>query len=346
MPFLFNAWYAAGWSETLGDAPIRIKILGDALMIFRASDGHAVALGDICPHRFASLGFGKIVGDTVQCPYHGLGFDRTGVCVHNPHGDGLVPPGARVKSYPIAERHHALWIWPGDPQQADPSLIPDFSVYDRADIVSSRDCLHVDANYELINDNLLDLTHAAFLHPFLTSDGFAARSRTKVEQDGRMVRSYMWNDDEQVTPLFGLVWDGDADRVDMRSHMHWTAPSSLFLDVGITDVGGEPENGPWLPSAHLLTPETETSTHYFWMVGRNRQPENAELGEIIHGGIKRAFETEDEPMIAQVAANMAGRDFWSMRPAILAGDGASIRARRMLAKMIREEHDSVLLAAQ
>jgi len=337
MPFLFDAWYVAGWSETLGETPVRITILGEPVAIYRAEDGRAIALGDICPHRFASLSQGKVFGDTIRCPYHGLRFDPAGKCVHNPHGDGTVPPGALVKSYPVVERHHALWIWPGDPERADPALIPDFSVYDRPDIVSSRDYLHVGANYELINDNLLDLSHAAFLHPFLAPESFAARSRTRVEQEGQTVYSYLWNDDEEITPLFRLVWDKAAGRGDMRSHMRWTAPSNLLLDVGVTDVGGDPADGPWLPSAHLLTPETETSTHYFWMVGRNRQPENEELGRIIHGGIKQAFETEDEPMIAQVAANMAGRDFWSMRPAILVGDGAAVRARRLLARLIREE---------
>ncbi|MBA2933493.1 aromatic ring-hydroxylating dioxygenase subunit alpha [Sphingomonas sp. CGMCC 1.13654] len=346
MPFLRNAWYVTAWSEALIKDPIRITILGEPVAIFRNDEGEAVALGDVCPHRFASLSQGKIHGDTLECPYHGLRFDRSGACVHNPHGDGVVPPGARVRSFPLIERHHAIWIWPGDPALAEPASIPDFSVYDRSDIVSSRDYLHVDAHYELINDNLLDLSHAAFLHPFLTTEGFAGRSRAKVEQDGRAVHSYLWNDDEPLTPLFRLVWDGDGDRVDMRSHMHWTAPSNLFLDVGITEVGGEPEDGPWLPSAHLLTPETETSTHYFWMVGRNRQPENDELGGILHNGIKQAFETEDEPMIARVAANMAGRDFWSLRPAILAGDAAAVRARRMLAKLIREEDQPVAQAAE
>jgi len=272
--------------------------------------------------------------------------DRAGLCVHNPHGDGTVPPGARVRSYPLVERHHALWIWPGDPSLADPATIPDFSLYDRAEIVSSRDYLHVAANYELINDNLLDLSHASFLHPFLTTDGFAARSRSKVEQDEGTVFSYLWNDNEPVTPLFRLVWDRGSNHADMRSHMRWSAPSSLLLDVGICEVGTSPEEGPWLPSAHLLTPETETSTHYFWMVGRNVQPDNAELGEIIHNGIKQAFETEDEPMISQVAANMAGRDFWSLRPAILVGDGAAVRARRMLAKMIRAEQIPTAEAAE
>lgn len=346
MAFLLNAWYVAAWSASVGAAPIRITILGEPVAIFRSQAGDPIAIGDICPHRFASLSAGKVVGDRLECPYHGLRFDRTGTCVHNPHGEGHIPPGAQVRSYPLTERHHALWIWTGDPALADPSLVPDFSVFDRADIASSRDYLHVGANYELVSDNLLDLSHSAFLHPFLTTEGFAERSRTKVAQDENMVHSFMWNDNEPLTPVFQVLWEGSSTHVDMRSHMHWTAPSNLLLDVGVNEVGASDEPGTWLPSAHLLTPETETSTHYFWMIGRNCKLTDGAIGGMIHEGIKRAFETEDEPMIAQVAANMAGRDFWEMRPAILAGDAAAVRARRMLAKRLRDESEPAMQDAK
>jgi vanillate O-demethylase monooxygenase subunit len=257
--------------------------------------------------------------------------------VHNPHGNGAIPPRARVKAYPLVERHHALWIWMGEASAANPELIPDFSLYDDASLISSRGYLRVSANYELINDNLLDLSHAAFIHPFLTNEGYASRSRSDVKQDGTTVWSYLWNDDEPLTPLFKMVWDGKGDRCDMRAHMRWTAPSALLLDVGVTNVGAPPADGPALPSAHLLTPETETSTHYFWMVGRNRRHEDQELGNAIHAGIQRTFLTEDEPMIARIAENMGGAEFWSLRPAILPGDAAALRARRVLAELLANE---------
>ena len=335
--FLKNAWYVAGWSESLATAPLRIKILGEGVALYRGENGEPAALGDRCPHRFASLGDGKVVGGALQCPYHGLRFDRAGACVHNPHGDGTVPPGAHVKAYPLVEKHHALWIWMGEPELADPSLIPDFSLFERAAFVGSRGYLRVGANYELVTDNLLDLSHAAFIHPFLTNEGYAGRSRSEVSQDGNTVWSYLWNDNEPLTPLFSLVWDRADERCDMRAHMRWSAPSNLFLDVGVTYVGAAPDEGPAMPSAHLLTPETETSTHYFWMVARNRKQEDVDLGNAIHAGISRAFTAEDEPMIMRISENMEGADFWSLRPAILRGDSAGIRARRLLAKLIREE---------
>jgi len=343
MPFLRNAWYMAGWAEQLSDKPLRIKILGRGIALYRLSNGEAVAIGDRCAHRFASLGDGKIVNDSLQCPYHGLRYDRTGQCVHNPHGDGAIPPRARVDSYRLIERHHGLWIWMGDPGLADPLKIPDFSLFDRADLASSRDRLYVRANYELVSDNLLDLSHAAYLHPFLATEGLASRSRTEVKRVDTTVWSFMWNDNEPVTPLFKLVWDGNGDRGDLRSHMRWTAPCNLYLDVGMTDVAAvSTESGPWLPSAHLLTPETESSTHYFWMIARNRQQTNEELGKIIHQGISRAFTTEDEPMISRIFENMNGEDFRTLRPAMLPGDTAASLARRVLSTMIADEsvHES------
>lgn len=337
MPFLNNAWYVAGWAENLAKGPARIKILGEGVALYRLENGTAVALSDRCPHRSASLGDGKVVGDALQCPYHGLRFDKNGTCIHNPHGTGAIPPRATVRTYPLVERHHALWIWMGEKSKAETSLIPDFSLYDDAGLMSSRGFLNIKANYELINDNLLDLSHAAFIHPFLSNESYASRSRSEVKQEGNTVWSYLWNDNEELTPLFSLVWDGTGDRCDMRAHMRWTAPSSLLLDVGVTEVGAPPAAGPALPSAHLLTPETENSTHYFWMVGRNRRQEDTELGLTIHAGIERAFTTEDEPMINRIAENMGGEEFWSLRPAILPGDAAALRARRVLADLIKRE---------
>src|ERR1700677_2136062 len=112
MPFLRNTWYVAGWSEELGLSPIRRRILNEQVALFRLKSGEAVGLGDRCRHRFASLGEGKVVGDALDCPYHGLRFDAQGACVHNPHG-GFIPRAAKDKRYHEFARYHAIWIWPG-----------------------------------------------------------------------------------------------------------------------------------------------------------------------------------------------------------------------------------------
>src|SRR3546814_12392624 len=92
-----------------------------------------------------------------------------------------------------------------------------------------------------------------------------------------------------------------------------------------------------MPSAHFLVPESETSTHYFYALSRNGRLNDDDLSKRMAEIIRRAFIDEDEPMIRAVEDVMDGREFFSMRPVILETDASGIMARRMLAKMIREE---------
>src|ERR1700761_672315 len=129
--YLRNAWYVAAWSDSLGDGQVLARtIMDEPIVLYRKADGGIAAVEDRCPHRFAPLSMGKVVdGDRIQCPYHGLEFDGSGACVKNPHGTKNIPPRARVKSYPVLEKHKAVWIWMGE-RPADPAKIPDFSVLD------------------------------------------------------------------------------------------------------------------------------------------------------------------------------------------------------------------------
>src|SRR5262245_13234987 len=85
---LRNAWYGAAWGDDLAEGQlIGRTILQEPVVLYRKSDGHVAALEDRCPHRFAPLHMGKVVGgDRVQCPYHGLEFNSAGAYVLNPHG--------------------------------------------------------------------------------------------------------------------------------------------------------------------------------------------------------------------------------------------------------------------
>ena len=119
MTYLRNCWYAAAWShEVVGTRPLARQLLGEHVVLFRTETGTLTLLADRCPHRFAPLSMGKVVGETIQCPYHGLRFGTDGACAHNPHYDAL-PKAAQVKSWPVLERHGMIWCWPGD-APADP----------------------------------------------------------------------------------------------------------------------------------------------------------------------------------------------------------------------------------
>lgn len=85
-------------------------MLGDPVVVYRGADGTPVALADRCPHRFAPLTLGKVTGDSIRCPYHGLMFGKDGACLHNPRGNGARPAALSVRSYPVQVQDGVIWV--------------------------------------------------------------------------------------------------------------------------------------------------------------------------------------------------------------------------------------------
>ena len=336
MNYLRNTWYAAAWSEDLGPVPLPRTLLDEPLVFLRGANGNPVALADRCPHRFAPLSLGKRVGDSLQCAYHGLRFGMDGKCVHNPHGP--IPPTARVKNYPLLERYGMVWIWMGEASLANPALLADFGVIADTDrFAVGRSAFKTNANYQLGIDNLLDLSHAQFLHPLLGNADSSERTRFSTRTEGNTVWSLNHMPQEPVTKLFQMLWESDAPVGDRRAHMRWDPPSNLLLEVGFTECGRPASEGATMWSAHLLTPETERSTHYFWAGARDSRRDDAELGEKIRLAIPAAFVSEDGPMIAACQERMGTVDLMELRPLLLKSDAAAVSARRVLAKLIDQE---------
>ncbi|MEW6436361.1 MAG: aromatic ring-hydroxylating dioxygenase subunit alpha [Pseudomonadota bacterium] len=339
MTFIKNAWYAAGWSHELADALVARKILGEPVVLFRKPDGTAVALADRCPHRFVPLHKGKLKDGVLECGYHGLCFDETGACVSNPHGDHLIPKAARVTSYKLAERDGIVWIWMGDPALADEAKIspfPQFGGNPRFTCVYGY--LHVDANYQLISDNLLDLTHGQYIHPMFTSAAGPSVFEPSPDTDEFTVWARFMRRCQYPNKYFQFL-GYPADKLgDHRNVMRWNPPSVLLLDVGMTGVGEAVENGLSIPTAHLLTPETEMTSHYFWGMARDFRREDEEFSKKLLKTGMDIFDNEDKPMIeAQQSGMGSTTDLMSLKPVLLTTDGPSVRARRLVQRLIDEE---------
>ena len=103
--FLRNYWYVAGYDHEVGRHPLGRVILGEPIVLYRLEDATPVALENRCAHRHLPLSMGKLIGDALQCHYHGLRYDKNGACVRVP-GQETIPRSARVKSYPVVERYH------------------------------------------------------------------------------------------------------------------------------------------------------------------------------------------------------------------------------------------------
>lgn len=346
--FVQNAWYVALWSAHLEPAqPVEREITGHSIVIFRQPDGTPVALENRCPHRSAPLHMGKVCANgNLQCGYHGLQFDAKGACVLNPHGKGVVPVTARVRSFPVCERHSLIWVWPGD-GPADPSLIPDLSVVDRAHPrdVTYRDVLAMDAHYELVVDNLLDLSHVAFLHGGVLGNDSTVAAELKVTQQDDSVTVARWMPSVKPPGLFDMMFRRDASLVDHWAEITWHAPSCLVNNSGVTGVGQSRAQGTGIFGLHLLTPVNERKTVYhFAAVRQNPLPFPEEVRLDIMEKLKqlrrKAFTTEDEPMIVAQQRMIDRYGAEAARPVLLEVDGGTVRYRRVLERLLQREADA------
>jgi vanillate O-demethylase monooxygenase subunit len=342
--YLRNAWYVAAWSDELGDAGVTGRvILNEPVMFYRQGNGEVAALEDRCAHRFAPLSMGQVVGgNRIQCPYHGLEYDKTGVCVLQPHGNKNIPARARVRSYPVVEKHRAIWIWMGE-QPADPAKVPDFSVMDNVPALHSTklDKIMVKANVELVIDNLLDLSHTSFLHAGILGNADTVESDINVEQDGDDIVVSRYARAGEPPGMNKLMWPEVPAKVDKFTRIRWMAPSTMRLVTGVCVPGDTPEQGSGYHAVHLLTPETDRTTHYFFTAvrfGVKSQGDalNKEIQDKIAATRRFAFEDQDAPVI-EAQQRIIDASHTAVNPLTLAIDVGPVRYKAVLQKLIAAE---------
>jgi len=296
--FLHNAWYVAAWSYELDNGVLFERtIIGESILLFRTPDGTAAAIANTCPHRYAPLHQGKLLDGVIECPYHGLRFNAQGVCVHNPHGNGKIPNRARTRAFTLIETHEMLWIWMGDPQMADPNEIPDFSCQSDDRFPTVCGVIEMHANYELISDNLMDLTHVEFTHAGLLGSEAIKHGKQEITQNGTTVYSNRWCPNGLAPPAWDAMFNNYGKPVDHWLYMRWDAPCHMLLDVGITPTGKPREKGIWMYGTDILTPKNETSTYYFWGASRSYGLDDPNAGKQWEDAIELAFGQQDKPMI-------------------------------------------------
>lgn len=342
--FVRNAWYVAGWADELGEGQLLgRKILGEPVVVFRKADGSLAAVEDRCPHRHAPLSLGRIVaGDRIQCIYHGLEYDASGACTKNPHPPGNIPSRARIKSYTAIEKHKAIWIWMGD-REPDTAKVPDFSVLDNVPelYTTKRDKLMIAANYELVVDNLLDLSHTCYLHEGILGNADTVESEITIDHEGDDVIAGRHASNCVPPGMWAMLWPNHPQRVDKFSRIRWMAPSTLRLFVGVCDVGKPFESGTGYHAIHLLTPETDRSTHYFFTAVRfgvktTDEPLNREIQTKIAKMRRFAFEEQDAPVI-EAQQRIIDDAAMPLDPINLSIDVGPVRYKRVLEKMLAKE---------
>ena len=343
MRYLKNTWYVGAWSHEVEKGQLFARRLFDqSIVIFRRQDGSPAAIADRCAHRFAPLSKGRLVGDVIECGYHGLQFDGSGACVHNPHGNGLIPRACHVSAYPMIERHGILWIWPGDPSLVNEKSIPDFSYLVEAGQKTVFGMANVKANYELITDNLMDASHTQYVHQDLLGTDAFTRSKHEVIQEGDAIHSNYLIPGSTVPEAYREYFPQDPElRVDYSVNFRWLPASLVRNSVSLLPVGRPIEEGILRTGTHLMTPESELSTHYFFSHTRNFKLDDVKVDERIRWWRKAGLTDQDGTMIEATQRAMGTADLDSLKPVLLSIDVAAVKVRRMLAQLIESEKKTI-----
>jgi vanillate O-demethylase monooxygenase subunit len=303
MNYVRNCWYVAGWAQDLSaDGPLAVRILDEPIVLWRTGDGGVSALEDRCVHRLAPLSLGRCEAGQLRCMYHGLLFDADGAVVEIP-GQDMIPPQARVRSYPVVEKHSWIWVWMGEAAAADVALIPPAVGFDDPNYILGRGQLDYVAEARLINDNLLDFTHLAYVHAksFGVPEDYAY-DRPKVIPLPRGVRFERWTFDQ--SPLPGQPATNPVERF---STYDFLLPGVLLMTGGNFPMGTAAACNNGVPDMALaesgvtftsqaVTPLSAKSSRYFFSWGPHKNHGNEALRDTLMGIGAMAFE-EDRVMI-------------------------------------------------
>jgi phenylpropionate dioxygenase-like ring-hydroxylating dioxygenase large terminal subunit len=337
--FVRNAWYVAAWDHEVTRAMKRRILLDEPVVLYRTNSGKAVALEDRCCHRQAPLSMGKLIGDIVKCPYHGLEFDPSGKCVKVPSQESI-PSSAKVRAYPVVEKNHWLWIWMGDPAKADPALIEDFHWLDDPGWRYGGNYLHVESNYLLLVENLLDTTHLPFLHPTTLGTDAFARSEFEVKRDGDRITVGRYLLNEPPAPFHKQMGDfPDGMKVDRWQVTHYGPPSFVKLDIGSAPAGSgmrtASDRSQWMGMWNLnaITPETDRSAHYFFAQAYNFKLDQSWIAPMLSKQITDIFMDD----MAMVKAQQKNMDLGPVPSVTLGQDKAWIAMRGIVDRLAREE---------
>ena len=341
--FVRNTWYVVMFSSHLAEGELAHRtIMNEPIAFYRKEDGGIAAITDRCPHRFVPLSMGKLLpGDRVQCIYHGLEFGADGRCALNPHGSGKVSDSLNLRSYPVVEKHTLIWIWMGD-KPADLDKIPDYSCLDdRPELhVTRPGYLKVKAHYQLLVDNLLDLSHISYTHAGILGNADTATADPLVEQDGDVITVTRNSLNAETPGILQMMSPDGFERGDQWQAISWFPASNLRLEFGASRVGEPKESGTGYFALHFLTPETERTTHYHYTASRwnvlTDDERNKEIRDLIYKMRTFAFADQDVPVIEaqQVSIDQAGE---GMSPTLLSVDAGPTRYEKVLDRLLEEE---------
>lgn len=160
-------WLPACMTEEVSNpdcAPLRVRLLGENMVVFRDSESRVGALAESCPHRGASLAFGRNEDCGLRCLYHGWKFDVRGnaVDMSSEPADANLRKSMRAKAYPVQEMGGFVWVWMGPADQPAPFEPPVWSDAPNEKIAIVK--MHAACNWAQVLEGAIDSAHSSSLH--------------------------------------------------------------------------------------------------------------------------------------------------------------------------------------
>lgn len=328
-----NAWYVVGTGEDVGRSLQQCWLLDEPVVVFRAEAGTPVVLADRCSHRRYPLSKGTLVGDRLVCGYHGFTYACDGRCIAVP-GQDRVPPRARLRSYPVHERDGWLWAWAGDSARAEVGAVPSLPWMSDPGWAHSTGFHRVGARYGLLLDNLLDLSHEAYVHPTSIGTPEIAHTPITVRTDGDKVYVQRVMVRVECPPLFTKAM-GLSTPIDRWQTVEYIAPSTIVVHVGAAPAGTSHEPTHQLKIVNAITPAGDTRTSYFFGACRNFRIDDDSVTELLRTANHRVFAEDVEALEAQEA--MVATDHGDQFECAVKCDGGVVHARRVIERLAEAE---------
>ncbi|MAJ09765.1 aromatic ring-hydroxylating dioxygenase subunit alpha [Ponticaulis sp.] len=337
MTFIRNRWYVAAWDGEVGTQPLGRKICGENIVMYRKLDGSVVAMRDACPHRLLPLSMGIREGDNLRCKYHGMVVGPDGSPCEMPLRNDPVNKKLCTPTYEVLEKHRFVWVWIGDQEKADPSTVPDFWPCSAEGWVFDGGYTSVGCDYRLFVDNLMDLTHETYVHMGTIGQIELMEAPLETTVDGDKVTLSRWMPGVDAPP-FWRHFLGKEGPVNRWQICEFLEPCSVIIDVGVSPV----EAGDTLEShdsgvrgfvIDSMTPETETSCHYFWGMARNFAIDDAGVTQRMKDQQDIVFNEDVEVLEAQQRSIAENPD---MRLRILNIDSGGAHSRKVIERLMSD----------
>jgi phthalate 4,5-dioxygenase len=292
-------WIPAAKSSEVprGGDPLRLMLLGEKLIAFRDAEGRVGVMDHRCPHRCASLFFGRNEAGGIRCVYHGWQFDTAGNCVDMPN----LPPEqdfrqkVKAKAYRVTERAGLVWVYMGARAEAPPMPEIEATLLDEAELqpmFAQRECNWLQALEGDIDTSHFGFLHAGSVRPEQVGDdnllryqvGNRAPAYHVTDTDwGTMYSAYRPAEDGQTywrfahfgLPFWTWVPQGEiTDRVQARAWVPMDDTHTMFVSLTWKKMSRMPplKNGQPIPGARPELEYLPASTDWY---GRWRPAANA-----------------------------------------------------------------------